>query len=500
MSSIRRIAPKHCSRCHAENSLFLDDDRILTCRQCGEKQSKPKEAAKAPEEDPRKRWTVSYGTPLTGELDRWAETKFHSGMAFVARGMYEEALVSLRQAVDQQRDFLDACLWIARLSTDPNEKREHYGEVLAHIPNQLEATRELMVLNGQLSREEADRSMNSDEQTEMEADIPVKAQLIEIDCSNCGGSLEVPAGQSEVQCQFCGHVQEIEVKRGTGIQSLTMAMLKARGQEVKWRVGKHLLHCDNCGAERIITSDSMTVECPFCGSDHVIKANALQSFMQPDGLIPFALNQGTAETLIEKELNSSFEKLKGFFGNNRPKSIRYTPVFLPFWLFDIVAQIVVTSRRRQRGKSDSPFGDMYGTSSPSERNEFGDALNNFPYCGTNTPPRNLTSRLEPYDYSSVVPYDPKRLANVTAQIYSIDFQKASIGIRKDIKEWFHFRHGQDSFDKEVISVSHLIQQMQFRLVLLPVWVATILEDDGDVRLGLVHGQKGKVILGKAYKP
>jgi hypothetical protein len=38
------------------------------------------------------------------------------------------------------------------------------------------------------------------------------------------------------------------------------------------------------------------------------------------------------------------------------------------------------------------------------------------------------------------------------------------------------------------------------LLLLPVWVATITEEDGDIRLGLVHGQKGKAVLGKAYKP
>jgi ribosomal protein S27E len=493
MSKIRRIAPKRCPRCESENSLYLDDDRLLTCRQCGHKQREtPEVAAKAPAEDPRKRWTISYGTPLTATIDRWAETKFSSSMAFADRELWEEALNSLRQAIDHQRDFLDAHLWIARLTLDEKEKREAYGEILANISNHLEATRELMVLNGQLSREEADRSMNSDEQLIKDAEAPVKARLVEIDCSNCGGSLEVPAGQSEVNCQFCGQVQKIEVKQGIGMQSLVMAMLKERGQAVKWRVGAHLLHCDNCGAERVISSDSMTVECPFCDSDQVIKANALQSFMQPDGLIPFQLDQATASGAIEKELNSTVERFKGFFVSNRVKSIRYTPVFLPFWVFDVVAQVVVVRRRKARRNDYSP-------SSPI-RTEFGDVINNLPYCGTNTPPRSLSSRLESYDYSAVLPYDPKRLANVTAQLYAIDFQKASIGVRKEIKEWFHFRHGQDTFDEETISVSHMVQQMQFRLLLLPVWVATISEEDGDIRLGLVHGQKGKAVLGKAYKP
>ena len=43
----------------------------------------------------------------------------------------------------------------------------------------------------------------------------------------------------------------------------------------------------------------MTVECPFCGSDHVIKADALQSFIQPDSLIPFNIDKKEAETELE---------------------------------------------------------------------------------------------------------------------------------------------------------------------------------------------------------
>jgi DNA-directed RNA polymerase subunit RPC12/RpoP len=500
MTAIHRIAPKRCSRCEAENSLFLDDDRVLTCRLCGNKQGQKVNATpQAPAEDPRKRWTISYGTPLTAEIDRWAETKFSSGISFANREMWEEALTSLRQAIDQQSDFLDAHLWIARLSLDPKEKHEHYSEILANISNHLEATRELMVLNGQLSREEADRSLNSDEQLVQDAEAPVKAQLLEIDCSNCGGSLEVPAGQNQVTCQFCGHIKKIETKQGIGMQSLTVAMLKERGQAVKWRVGKHLLHCDNCSAERVISSDTMTVECPFCGSDHVIKADALHSFIQPDGLIPFELEQKEASAAIERELHSTMEKFKGIFGNNRAKSIRYTPVFLPFWVFDVAAQIVRTRiRKKEKEGSFVSYGQSYPV---TQREEFGDSINNLPYCGTNTPPRNLTSRLDPFDYSAVVPYDPKRLANATAQLYAIDFQKASLAIRKDAGEWFRFRHGQSlPNSEETITVSHMIQNMSFRLLLLPVWVATILEEDGDIRLGLVHGQKGKATLGKAYKP
>ena len=58
-----------------------------------------------------------------------------------------------------------------------------------------------------------------------------------------------------------------------------------------------------------------------------------------------------------------------------------------------------------------------------------------------------------------------------------------------------------SDDRQVsIHVTTAIQQMSFRLVLLPVWIATLVEQDKDVRGALVNGQTGQVVLGKAEKP
>ncbi len=42
--------------------------------------------------------------------------------------------------------------------------------------------------------------------------------------------------------------------------------------------------------------------------------------------------------------------------------------------------------------------------------------------------------------------------------------------------------------------------MSFRLLLLPVWIATLSEVDGDTRPALVNGQTVRVVLGSARKP
>lgn len=486
-----------CPDCGQDDGLFIADDRHLTCRHCGYKSQDKREDILFDAPDPRKRWQVSFGTPFTAEIDRWAETKFHSGMSYVHQEKYDEAVKSFRQAVEQQSDFVEAHLWLARMTPDLEEKREHYEEVHAYAHNNLEAIRELMVLNGQLTREEADRSINSKEQIVIEVEEAVAIDFEELVCSSCGGSLggssKIPAGQTEVKCQICGHVEQIAAA-SSGMQSLTMALLKERGKAARWKVGKYLLHCDNCGAERIITSRKMTLRCPFCSSDQVVKSDALNSFRQPDGILPFTIKRKQAQKAIDDALNSVAEKFKGLFVNNRVNSLRLTPAYLPFWIFDLTTQV---SRTRVDNRSSGSFAQAQAANS---REQFSDALNNIPFCAVESPPRKLIQRLAVYDISEIQPYDPKRLANVTAELYSIDFQQASLDVREKIGERIRFKHGHDPHGDVQTHVGHMIQQMSFRLVMFPLWIGNIIEDDGDLRLALVHGQKGYALLGKAYKP
>jgi hypothetical protein len=62
------------------------------------------------------------------------------------------------------------------------------------------------------------------------------------------------------------------------------------------------------------------------------------------------------------------------------------------------------------------------------------------------------------------------------------------------------RHQQHTDSSEVqVNIFTSVRQMSFRLLLLPVWVAALTEEDGDVRAALVNGQTGQVALGRTEK-
>jgi len=446
------------------------------------------------------RYPITYGLSHVGQVESWALTIYHTALAHLERRQWEEARASLLRAIDAQSDFVDPYLWLARLARTPEERRDHYGTVIALLGNHLEAARELMVLNGQLSREEADRS-ESGEVAWVKPDSPLLAQGQQMRCPQCGGDLSQHMAQNgQIICRFCGYVLVLDdAGRGSGARSLQMAMLKRRGQEQVWAIGERLLHCNACGAERLLPPDQLSSRCPFCGSNQVIQADSRRTFEQPDGVIPFRINEARAREALHKALNSPLERVKGWFINNKVKDMRLRPVFLPFWVFD--AHLIIHKTIRDE-RSATQTNRQRALEAVYQRQEFREMAHDVAIFGGETPPQQQVARLSAFDWQAALPYQAERLASVDAQLYTVDYEAASLLARKRMTQAMRSKHGHDPdhSDKYSVSVVALVQQMEFRLLLCPFWMAHLLEEDGDRRLALIQGQQGRVALGQASKP
>jgi hypothetical protein len=94
------------------------------------------------------------------------------------------------------------------------------------------------------------------------------------------------------------------------------------------------------------------------------------------------------------------------------------------------------------------------------------------------------------------------LARYPVQLYTVDFDRAALEARSRISSIMREKYDNRNLgdDRQVsIHVTTGIQQMSFRLVLLPVWIGTLVEQDKDVRSALVNGQTGEVVLGRSEK-
>jgi predicted RNA-binding Zn-ribbon protein involved in translation (DUF1610 family) len=431
---------------------------------------------------------------FTGEIHPGALEAFYQGHHHLHRRDYAAALESFERSAQFQDNFIDAHLWIAKVSPDETVKRTELGTVLGYQPNNLEALRMLMLLNGQMTAEQVARTYHYDNQQVKNADQPVTVTASAMHCPNCFGDLTVQ--RDHVTCRFCGYSEQLtgmHTHSDDGSELLSAALLKRKAQSHRWNVGLRIIECQQCGAQQTITSGTMAHRCQFCGSNQIITKDALDSFQQPDGVIPFHIDEAAAQAAVNKQLSSVSERIKNLLNSNKVERGTLQGVYLPFWEFDADIEVL-------RVKRTSLI--------EVERQVMIEMSNDILVCGVKSPLPSLTGHLLPYDLEGVEPYEPRWLARFPAEIYSVDFDAASIEAHSIISQSMKVKLG-GSVDMPFyneggkgvkVSVLSNVRSMDFRLLLLPVWIGTLYEDDGDVRQALVNGQTGKVALGKARKP
>lgn len=499
--AIKRIRDPHehtCPRC-SSGMVFDPQTYRVSCKTCGYQlpnSEKVAEPAPPPARKPKPDRPHMRRTSWTKSVTPWADAAFTTAQEAYRRGADEEAIKALKRAVDDQHDFVDAHLWLGLLLDDPAQKREHLDFVIAYDPGNLEAMRELMVLNGRMTREQANRTHHYEDQQVRDAPGAVEMQTEVIKCPVCNGALTTNKATGAVKCQFCGYTASARPGGDSiGGDILGMALLERKAEPIRWRIGSRLLHCNQCGAERTIPARQFTTHCPFCGSNQVVKQDALKSFQQPDGLVPFRVTKSQADEIVAKRLRGLDERLVGLFVNNRVKDIALEGVYLPYWVFDAMVQVRQTRTDRRSPNTRSSYS-MIQSIQPYTTTTFNDAMNSIIVPGVTNPPTWLSRQIGEFRLQAAVPYEPKWLAKQPAVLYDIEFDKAALDARGSISDAMKEKHGHDEIGDVSTMISASVLTMSFHLMLMPVWIGTLTERDDDRRTVLVNGQTGQVALSR----
>ena len=429
-----------------------------------------------------------------GKLEARTKSVFETAHDYLWQGDPTRAVQIFKQAVDLQPDFVDAYLWLAKLTDDPTQKRHYLDDVLARDPGHIEALRLLMVLNGEMTPEEAERSIQAADPRRQQAEGAVKATTQTLICPVCGGGLTVDEASGRVVCKFCGYLAPLEKRSDREGGTLGVALLKRRAQAVQWVIGERLLRCKQCGTERTIPAGRLSHVCPFCGANAVIESDALKTVEKPDTLLPFVVTEDQAKLAIRERLNKLDQRMAGLLDDNRVAHAVIEGLFVPLWVFDALVNVSQTTTDQRMPNSR----DQVRTFKPYENIQFQDGMVGVPVFGMKQPP--ILKHISEYELSSAQAYDPKLLARTPAALYDIDFDAASLTARSHITQTMRDRYERGSGQSVEVKVYANVLQMTFMLMLVPVWIATLYERDGEVRAAVVNGQTGAVALGDSRKP
>ena len=246
-------------------------------------------------------------------------------------------------------------------------------------------------------------------------------------------------------------------------QDFLAALPTDRGHTWELPVARWLA-CQGCGANFTLPPAQSTASCPFCESAHVAEAERGPDLIAPEAVIPFCLD---AEAVTRGILRWLAER-RGGPADLARRAILLTPkpVYLPFWTFNVLGQV------SWRGSLTAEYGDEPKPVSGSQPVW----LDNFLVPASHTLPQAVQAGLTDFDLSALVPYSPDLLADWPVEVYQIPLGDASLvahqhayhAAMRGVRDGFtagETIHGLSSDSSGLVVDS-------FKLVLLPVWVAS----------------------------
>lgn len=252
------------------------------------------------------------------------------------------------------------------------------------------------------------------------------------------------------------------------------------------------VECSSCGATMIVSDVSAVTQCPYCGNNAIVPGK-LGGVLEPDSIIPFAIDKKTAMAKLKDHYKGKICLPKVFSDENHIEEIQ--GVYVPFWLFD----------GRSDGGADFTCTNVRvftdGDYEVTETDTY--HVHREGYCSFERVPADASKRMpdehmdsiEPFNYDDLVPFSTAYLPGFAAERYDEEVSDcaARAKTRMDsslVQGLEEHVVGYDSITRTSHDTAETIDKVNY--VLLPVWMLHTRWNDQDF-LFAANGQTGKLV-------
>lgn len=324
--------------------------------------------------------------------------------------------------------------------------------------------------------------------------------VIHVDCNSCGAEMVYSPEKQMMLCNHCGNTRTLPRASDRVLEkSFTEAIYldeAPRGFDVEG----NSYHCNNCGADTMVASDTVAFECPFCGSNNVNKEAHHAKAIRPSGILPFKIPLAQA-----KEKFTAWIK-KGFFAPNNLKKFAKIKdiqgVYIPFWTYDADTRSQWTAMAGYYYYVSETYTDKDGNVRTRQvrRTRWVPAsgyyehwYNDVLVVGSRGISQRNMERIYPFELQEIVNYDSRFILGLNSEVYQIDvkegFQTAETIIDGKIRQACIRQIPGDTYRS--LNINTHKSGLTYKHVLLPVWVAGYTYNK-KVYQFLVNGQTGKI--------
>jgi hypothetical protein len=324
------------------------------------------------------------------------------------------------------------------------------------------------------------------------------ADLVRTRCEACGSQLAYSAGTRALECVACRARVEIVHAPGDAVDEHSYDAWLATGAAPVALAGDRALACDGCGATTHGTD--LSLACQFCGG-HLVVAAPVEGVVEPEAVVPFTVAGDAAREAFRAWVRSRWFAPGALKKVGDTESLHGT--YVPHWTFDAdttsrwsgqrgdAYYVTVGDGENRRTERRVSWTPVAGTT----QRAFDDVL--VP-ASTQVPDRDL-DRLGPWRLEQAAPYRPEYLAGYATARYDVDpphgLERAKDEMAPVVREDVRQAIGGD--EQRVHAISTAYAAVMFKLVLLPLWIATYVYAGKQWQV-MVNANTGEVVGRRPY--
>ncbi|HKC28537.1 MAG TPA: hypothetical protein VKB75_11050 [Jatrophihabitans sp.] len=325
-------------------------------------------------------------------------------------------------------------------------------------------------------------------------------------CRTCGAQLTYAPGTTVLRCQACGAEQDVAEADRTIVEHSYDAWAQNAPKPVA-TIGKQVLTCRGCGAST--ESDMLAGTCQFCGGVLVAVSNP-PGLIAPEAVVPFAVDKRAANDEFVKWVRSRWFAPGALKKVGSSEAIAGT--YLPHWTYDAHTDTHYDGQR----------GDHYYTTETHQVSDgnggwrtetrqvqhtrwtrvSGDVARDFDDVlipASTTVPADRLAKAGPWQLGDAVGFEPDYLAGYSAVRYDVDPDAGFASARQEMEDVVRgdCRRDIGGDEQQVSRMNVRYAQVMFKLVLLPLWIASYLSG-GKTYTVMVNANTGEVIGERPY--
>lgn len=324
-------------------------------------------------------------------------------------------------------------------------------------------------------------------------------------CPNCGARTIYNPDIKKLFCEYCHGSWALDMEP-TEVPKENDYLEAVSRENEDWTDKKITIECKSCGAVTEYAATVQSTTCPFCDSVQVVENELTKKTIAPSHLIPFMFGEQTARGKFSQFLKRKWlapRALKKIAKLEKMKGVYY-----PYWTYDAQTYskyiadsgkdytVTVTRTRYENGKAVNYNTTETHTKWVRVSGDYSMFADDVLINSTNERVASVCSRVEPFDYSALIPYNPQFLAGFAAQRYTVglvdgfELAKAKIarmiedGIDSQVRRIYHADHVRN------IRFSTEYSDICFKHILLPLWVSSY-HYKSKIYQFVVNGQTGK---------